>query len=84
MSHATPQTLLVRGARVEGQDATDLLVKDGVIAETGSGLSHAGATVVDADGLLVDRGSGQAGAAAAASQEPPVPWEGKLPAPSTR
>ena len=42
MSHATPQTLLVRGARVEGQDATDLLVKDGVIAETGSGLSHAG------------------------------------------
>ncbi|MEV7875496.1 dihydroorotase [Microbacterium sp. NPDC089188] len=52
MSHATPQTLLVRGARVEGQDATDLLVKDGVIAETGSGLSHAGATVVDADGLI--------------------------------
>ncbi|GAA2182280.1 hypothetical protein GCM10009847_27260 [Leucobacter tardus] len=40
--------------------------------------------VVDADGLLVDRGSGQAGGAAAASQEPPVPWEGKLPAPSTR
>ncbi|PVE69243.1 dihydroorotase [Microbacterium testaceum] len=52
MSHATPQTLLVRGARVEGQDATDLLVRDGVIAETGSGLSHAGATVVDADGLI--------------------------------
>jgi dihydroorotase len=52
MSHATPQTLLVRGARVEGQDATDLLVHDGVIAETGTGLSHAGATVVDADGLI--------------------------------
>lgn len=52
MSHATPQTLLVRGARIEGQDATDLLVRDGVIAETGSGLSHAGATVVDADGLV--------------------------------
>ncbi|WP_270353979.1 dihydroorotase [Microbacterium testaceum] len=52
MSHATPQTLLVRGARIEGQDATDLLVRDGVIAETGSGLSHAGATVVDADGLI--------------------------------
>jgi len=52
MSHATPQTLLVRGARVEGQDATDLLVRDGVIAETGTGLSHAGATVVDADGLI--------------------------------
>lgn len=40
--------------------------------------------VVDADGLLVDRGSGQAAADAAAAQEPPVPWEGKLPAPSTR
>ncbi|WP_285137468.1 dihydroorotase [Microbacterium sp. lyk4-40-TSB-66] len=52
MSHATPQTLLVRGARVEGQDATDLLVRDGVIAETGSGLSHAGATVIDAEGLI--------------------------------
>ncbi|MGN7968253.1 dihydroorotase [Microbacterium sp. 22296] len=52
MSHATPQTLLVRGARVEGQDATDLLVRDGVIAETGSGLSHTGATIVDADGLI--------------------------------
>ena len=52
MSHATPQTLLVRGARVEGQDATDLLVRDGVIAETGTGLSHAGATVVEADGLI--------------------------------
>jgi dihydroorotase len=52
MSHATPQTLLVRGARVEGQNATDLLVRDGVIAETGSGLSHAGATVIDAEGLI--------------------------------
>lgn len=52
MSDATPQILLVRGARVEGRDATDLLVRDGVIAETGSGLSHAGATVVDADGLI--------------------------------
>ncbi|MDQ1177816.1 MULTISPECIES: dihydroorotase [unclassified Microbacterium] len=52
MSHATPQTLLVRGARIEGHDATDLLVRDGVVAETGSGLSHAGATVVDADGLI--------------------------------
>lgn len=52
MSHAPSHTLLVRGARIEGQDATDLLVRDGVIAEAGTGLSHAGATVVDADGLL--------------------------------
>ncbi|MEI5579558.1 amidohydrolase family protein, partial [Streptomyces brasiliscabiei] len=42
----------VRGARIEGRDATDLLVRDGVIAETGTGLSQAGATVVDADGLI--------------------------------
>ncbi|MFJ4160633.1 dihydroorotase [Microbacterium testaceum] len=52
MSHAPAQTLLVRGARIEGRDATDLLVRDGIIAETGSGLSHAGATVVDAEGLV--------------------------------
>lgn len=52
MTHAPSHTLLVRGARIEGQDATDLLVRDGVIAETGTGLSHAGATVVDADGLI--------------------------------
>ncbi|MFS0793826.1 dihydroorotase [Microbacterium sp. 1P10AE] len=52
MSHAPSHTLLVRGARIEGRDATDLLVRDGIIAETGTGLSHAGATVVDADGLI--------------------------------
>ncbi len=52
MSHAPAQTLLVRGARIEGRDATDLLVRDGIIAETGSGLSHAGATVLDAEGLV--------------------------------
>ncbi|MBN9211047.1 MAG: dihydroorotase [Microbacterium sp. 71-36] len=52
MSHAPSHTLLVRGARIEGQDATDLVVRDGVIVETGTGLSHAGATVVDADGLI--------------------------------
>ncbi|WP_022877382.1 dihydroorotase, partial [Microbacterium sp. B19] len=52
MSHAPSHTLLVRGARIEGRDATDLLVRDGVIAETGTGLSHAGATVVDAEGLI--------------------------------
>lgn len=52
MTHATPHTLLVRGARIEGADATDLLVRDGVIAEIGTGLSQSGATVVDADGLV--------------------------------
>lgn len=38
--------------------------------------------VVDAEGLLVPR-SGQGGAGAAAPSQPPVPWKGKLPAPTT-
>lgn len=46
------ETYLIRGARVNGGDATDLIVADGVIAEAGASLSRAGATVVDADGLI--------------------------------
>jgi dihydroorotase len=42
---------LIKGARILGGEATDLLLVDGVIAETGS-LSVAGATQIDADGLL--------------------------------
>ncbi|WP_449277170.1 hypothetical protein [Leucobacter sp. GX24907] len=38
--------------------------------------------VVDAEGLLVPR-SGQVGADSAVSTQPPVPWKGKLPAPTT-
>ena len=45
-------TLVIRGAGVNGGAATDLVVEDGVIAETGTGLSRAGARVVDADGLI--------------------------------
>ena len=45
-------TLVVKGARIEGADATDLVIEDGVIAEVGTGLSRAGATVIDADGLI--------------------------------
>jgi len=48
----TGETFLIRGARPEGGDATDILLRDGVIAETGTGLSAAGATVIDADGLI--------------------------------
>ncbi|HET9658508.1 MAG TPA: dihydroorotase [Kineosporiaceae bacterium] len=44
--------VLIRGARPLGAAPTDLLLRDGVIAETGSGLSAAGAQVVDADGLI--------------------------------
>ena len=43
---------LIRGARLLGADPTDLLVRDGRIAEIGPGLSAAGGTVLDADGLV--------------------------------
>jgi len=46
------QAYLIRGASVVGGPAQDLLIRDGVIAEMGNGLSAAGATVVDAAGLV--------------------------------
>ncbi len=46
------ESFLIRGARHAGGEAIDLIVRDGVVAETGSGLSAAGATVVDAEGLI--------------------------------
>jgi len=45
--------LLIRGASLPGSERTDVLVRDGRIAERGSGLSAAGAQVIDADGLLL-------------------------------
>ncbi len=45
-------TILVRGAQLLGERPTDLLLRDGVIAGLGTGLSAAGAQVVDADGLI--------------------------------
>ena len=45
-------TYLIRGARLLGADPVDLLIKDGVIAGLGADLSEAGATIVDADGLV--------------------------------
>ncbi len=50
------ETLLIRGARIHdgaGSDRTaDLVIDAGRIAEVGTGLSRAGATVIDADGLI--------------------------------
>ncbi len=46
------EVLLIAGARIEGDGATDLIVEGGRIAEVGSGLSRAGATRIDADGLV--------------------------------
>ncbi|MFJ8893893.1 dihydroorotase [Leifsonia sp. NPDC102414] len=43
---------LIEGATLADGSRTDLLVDGGRIAEVGSGLSSAGATVVDADGLI--------------------------------
>jgi dihydroorotase len=46
------ETYLVRGARPLGADPTDLLISGGVITQFGPNLSAAGATIVDADGLV--------------------------------
>jgi dihydroorotase len=46
-------TWLVQGASVLGQRTADLLLRDGRIAEMGHSLSASGASVLDADGLIV-------------------------------
>ncbi|MEH3088867.1 MAG: dihydroorotase [Microbacterium arborescens] len=49
------ESFLIRGARLAGDGAgrtADMIITDGRIAEVGSGLSAAGVTVVDADGLV--------------------------------
>jgi dihydroorotase len=43
---------LIRGAQPLGGPATDLLVQDGIITATGSGLSASGAQVLDGAGLI--------------------------------
>ena len=43
---------LLRGASPYGEERTDLLIRDGVIAEMGAGLSARGAELVAADGLV--------------------------------
>jgi len=49
----TDTSYLVRGAETVDGTRTDLLLRDGLVVEAGTGLSAAGATVVDAEGLLV-------------------------------
>jgi len=49
---STTGTYLIKGARIAGAGAADLLVENGYIAGVGSSLQAAGATVVDADGLV--------------------------------
>ncbi|MFF5214231.1 dihydroorotase [Micromonospora sp. NPDC000442] len=43
---------LIRNVSVLGAAPTDLLIRDGVVAETGTSLSEPDATVIDADGLV--------------------------------
>jgi dihydroorotase len=45
-------TWLIRKATLPSGQSTDLLLHDGVIAETGTRLAAAGAQVLDADGLI--------------------------------
>ncbi len=44
--------IVVRGATLADGTSTDILVRDGVIAQLGTGLSDAAAQVIDADGLI--------------------------------
>jgi dihydroorotase len=46
------ERFLLRGAQLSDGTTTDLLLAERRIVETGTGLSAAGATVIDADGLL--------------------------------
>ncbi|KQO99835.1 dihydroorotase [Leifsonia sp. Leaf264] len=46
------ESYLIRGASLADGSRSDILLDGGIIAEVGSGVSAAGATVIDADGLL--------------------------------
>ncbi|THE06243.1 dihydroorotase [Microbacterium oleivorans] len=46
------ESILIRGARIQGGDAADILIENGVITGLGSGLSASGARTVNADGLI--------------------------------
>jgi dihydroorotase len=48
----TTQEWLLRGVRPYGEEPVDLLLRDGVIAAVGRGLSAPGAQRIDADGLV--------------------------------
>ncbi|CAM3062723.1 Dihydroorotase [Arthrobacter ulcerisalmonis] len=48
----TTETYLIRGAAVLGGEATDLLIRDGIIAALGENLDADDAAVIDAAGLV--------------------------------
>jgi dihydroorotase len=45
-------SVVIKGARILDAGPQDILISDDAIAEIGSGLSKAGAAVIDADGLI--------------------------------
>ncbi|MGH8793799.1 MAG: dihydroorotase [Stackebrandtia sp.] len=45
-------TWIVKGASPLGAEPVDLLIRDGIVAEVGAGLSEAGAQTLDARGLI--------------------------------
>ncbi len=51
-TNAAQISYLIRGATLPDGSSTDLLLRDGRIAELGTGVSHAGATTIDAAGLI--------------------------------
>ena len=51
-SVAEMTSYLIRGVRVVDGEPTDLLLRDGVVAEMGPKLSARGADLIDADGLV--------------------------------
>ncbi|WP_231734859.1 dihydroorotase [Microbacterium hominis] len=50
--HTPERPTIIRGARLNGAEAADVVLEGGRIAEIGTGLTRAGADVVDADGLI--------------------------------
>jgi dihydroorotase len=46
------RSFLIRGASLPDGTRSDILLDGGIIAEVGSGISKAGASIVDADGLV--------------------------------
>lgn len=46
------ETLVIEGVRLLGRDSADIVIENGAIAEIGSGLTRAGARVIDAAGLV--------------------------------
>jgi dihydroorotase len=50
--HTPPSAWLIKGARPLGGEAADILIEDGVVSAIGTGLTAAGAQVLDAGGLV--------------------------------